>query len=63
MADLARFSDQGQMSDWALDGISHCVAYGIVKGYTDGSGRFGPQDNATRCQMAKIIAVAAYLLE
>ena len=62
-ADLTRFSDQGQMSDWALDGISHCVAYGIVKGYTDGSGRFGPQDNATRCQMAKIIAVAAYLLE
>jgi len=43
--------------------VAYCVANKIVGGYTDGSGRFGPQDSAERCQMSKIIAVTAYMLE
>jgi len=39
------------------------VANKIVSGYSDGSDRFGPADTATRCQMSKIIAVTAYMLE
>ena len=35
----------------------------IVGGYTDGSNNFGPADDALRCQMAKIIAVTARMLE
>ena len=61
-ADLSRFSDERRIAGWAREGVAHCVANGIVSGYSDGSGRFGPQDTATRCQMAKIIAVTACLI-
>ena len=62
-ADITSFSDYGKINDWARDGVAYCVANKIVGGYTDGSGRFGPQDSAERCQMSKIIAVTAYMLE
>ena len=62
-ADLSRFSDERRIAGWAREGVAHCVANGIVSGYSDGSNRFGPQDTATRCQMAKIIAVTAILFE
>ena len=60
---VSGFSDGLQISPYARSGVSFCVANGIVGGYTDGSGRFDPQGKATRCQMAKIIAVTAYMLE
>ena len=62
-ADITAFSDYAKISDWARAGVAYCVANKIVGGYTDGSGRFGPQDSAERCQMSKIIAVTAYMLE
>ena len=62
-ADIKSFSDYAKISEWARDGVAYCVANKIVGGYTDGSGRFGPQDSAERCQMSKIIAVTAYMLE
>ena len=60
---LSRFSDQAQISPWAAEGVAHCAVYGIVSGYADGTGRFGPQDTGTRAQLAKIVAVTAYMLE
>jgi len=62
-ADIMSFSDYARISDWARDGVAYCVANNIVGGYTDGSHRFGPQDSAERCQMSKIIAVTAYMLD
>ena len=60
--DISVFSDVAKIAEWACDGVSHCVACGIVSGYSDGSNRFGPQDTATRCQMGKIIAVTDHML-
>ena len=57
------FSDYYRINDWAREGVAYCVANKIVSGYSDGSDRFGPADTATRCQMSKIIAVTAYMLE
>ena len=62
-AGITSFSDYANIGDWARGGVAYCVANKIVGGYTDGSGRFGPQDSAERCQMAKIIAVTARMLE
>ena len=60
-ASLGRFKDSKKVSSWASAGVSYCVARGIISGY--GSGNFGPQDNATRAQTAKMIAVAGRLAE
>ena len=61
-ADITAFADYAEIGDWARGGVAYCVANKIVGGYTDGSNCFGPQDSAERCQMAKIIAVTAYML-
>lgn len=60
--DLSRFPDQGSVSDWAREGVAFCAAKAVVSGYSH-NGNFGPQDGATRCQMSKIIAVTARMLE
>ena len=57
-ADIAGYSDFGRISEWARSGVSYCKAKGVMSGY-GGSGAFGPQEQATRAQMSKIIAVAA----
>ena len=62
-ADITEFTDYAKINEWARDGVAYCVANNIVGGYTDGSHRFGPQDSAERCQMSKIIAVTAYMLD
>ena len=62
-ADITSFSDYSAIAPWAREGVAYCVANSIVSGYSDGSHRFGPADKATRCQMAKIIAVTARMLE
>lgn len=58
--DVSAFPDGNLVSDWALKGVAFCSAHGIVTGYSD-SGRFDPAGSATRCQMAKIIALASQL--
>ena len=60
--DLSRFPDQGQVNSWAREGVAFCVANGVVSGYTH-NGCFGLQDGASRCQMSKIIAVTARMIE
>ena len=61
--DVSNFSDALAISGFAKEGVAFCVANKVVGGYTDGSGRFDPQGNATRCQGAKIFAVTARLVK
>lgn len=61
-ADISGFSDFGRISDWARAEVAFCVACDIVSGMGD-TGAFAPRESATRCQMAKIIAVTARLTE
>lgn len=57
-ADIAGYGDYAKIGTWARSGVSYCLSKGIMSGYA-GSNTFGPQDLATRAQMAKIIAVTA----
>lgn len=59
-ADITGFVDYDLISGWARPHAAFCVASDIVSGMGD-TGAFAPQDGATRCQMAKIIAVTARL--
>ena len=61
-ANLAAFSDQGSISSFARGGVSYCLARGIMSG-VGGSKAFDPAGKATRCQMAKIVAVAARMCD
>ena len=58
--DVSNFKDADSISNWAHGGVAYCNANGIMTGIGD-SGMFDPQTIATRCQMAKIIAVTDYL--
>ena len=60
--DVSRFKDAGKIAEWAKEGVAFCAANAIVSGIGD-TGNFQPQGNATRCQMSKIIAVTARMLE
>lgn len=53
------YKDGSSISSWAAAGVQYCSAVGIMAGYGT-SGVFGPQDNATRCQVGKIVAVAVH---
>ncbi len=46
------FKDKVNISSWAYEGISFCVANNIVGGYPDGT--FLPKATATRAEVAKI---------
>ena len=48
------FTDQGNISYWAVDAVSAVQAAGIVTGRPDG--RFDPQATATRAEVATIFA-------
>ncbi len=52
--DLSKITDAGTISEYAKPAVGWAVANGIVAGFPDGS--FQPQGNATREQMAAIIA-------
>jgi len=60
--DVSMFRDGDSVSSWARDGVSFCYAHEIVSGIGD-TGNFAPADVALRCQMAKIIAATARMLE
>lgn len=49
------FSDV-KSTDWSYGYVETLVSYGIVSGY--GNGKFGPMDNVTREQVAKIVSLA-----
>ena len=47
------FTDEGQISGYAVDSVKVMQQCGVIGGYADGT--FGPQQNATRAEAAKII--------
>ena len=53
-ADLSRITDADTISDYAKPAVAWAVSNGIVSGFPDGS--FQPKGNATRAQMAAIMA-------
>ena len=61
-SDVTRFPDGDKIATWAREAAAFCAANGIITGKGD-TGAFDPQGDATRCQMAKIIAVTARMLE
>ena len=56
------FYDWGEVHTWARTGVTFCSAKGIVSG-VGSTGLFMPGGKASRCQMAKIIAVTAHLFD
>lgn len=52
-ADLARFTDAAQVSDWAVGNMQWAVGTGLISGRGDGS--LAPQDNTTRAEAAAIL--------
>ena len=61
-ADVSRFPDGGAISSWAREAAAFCAVNGIITGKGD-TGAFDPAGLASRCQMAKVIAVTASLEE
>ena len=59
-ASLDTFTDSSSMSAFAKPGIQYCVANSIMGGYS-GTHLFGPGDQATRSQMAKVMAMVISL--
>ena len=54
--DVSGFDDGGSISPYAHHGVAYCNANGVMTGI-GGTKTFAPQAIATRCQMAKVIAV------
>ena len=52
MADLDKFPDAGSVSGWAKD----VVAWGVSKGIIGNGGTLNPQGQATRAEVAAMIA-------
>ena len=48
------YADAGSISAWAVDEVALCTALGLVQG--DAQGRFRPQSNLTRAQIAAILS-------
>ena len=59
-SDVSMFKDHERISGFAKAGIAYCCAKGIMTGIGD-TGLFRPQGYATRCQMAKVIAMTDLL--
>lgn len=51
--DLSGFTDAGNVSPWALDAMRWAVGSGIMGGFGDGI--LGPQETATRAQVAAML--------
>lgn len=51
-ARLAGFTDAGEVSGWAQQGVAWAVAAGLMEGY---DGRLAPQDDATRAEVAALM--------
>ena len=51
------YSDAGQISSWAVEGVKFCTTKGLLNGYSNGS--FGPAKTATRAEVAVITSKAA----
>lgn len=52
-ADLSRYSDAGEISDWASQALAWGVEHGLITGLTDTT--LAPKSGATRAQLAAIL--------
>ena len=52
-SEIHEFTDSADISGYAVEAVSALYNMGIISGYTDGS--FGPKDNATRAEAAKML--------
>lgn len=57
-ADLSRFRDSGSVADWAREGMRFAAGHGLYQG-TDG--KLNPKDNASRAQVAEMLACLAFV--
>ena len=53
-ADLARFSDSGRISDWALPAVRWAIGAGLIEGRGGGM-MIAPAETATRAEIAAIL--------
>jgi hypothetical protein len=51
---LKRFTDAGDIADWAARDAAMLAQNGVYHGYPDG--RFGPTSNTTRAEVVALIA-------
>jgi len=61
-ASLGGFSDYQDISSFAKEGVRFCLDNSIMSGYS-GTSLFGPGDQATRCQVAKVMAMLVTLTD
>ena len=59
---VATFPDEASISNYAKDAVDQCRVYGLLYGRTD-TGNFDPKANATRAEVAAIIARMSFLLD
>ena len=52
-ADLSGYTDAGEISDWAIEGMRWCVAKGLISGMT--ATTLAPRATATRAECATIL--------
>ncbi|MDD4570139.1 MAG: S-layer homology domain-containing protein, partial [Tepidanaerobacteraceae bacterium] len=53
LEDLKKFKDFAEIATWAQESAALCLREKIISGV--GEGKFAPQDNATRAQVATIL--------
>lgn len=53
-ASLAKYSDAGKTSVWAEEAMAWAIDNGLISGF--GNGKIGPREQATRAQVAQIMA-------
>lgn len=53
-ASLAKYSDAGKTSFWAEEAMAWAIDNGLISGF--GNGKIGPREQATRAQVAQIMA-------
>lgn len=51
--DISRFTDNGDISDWAVDAVKWAVGYGLIEGKP--GNMLDPQGNATRAEFAAML--------
>ena len=52
---LSIYSDSAQIPSWARSAVAYVTEAGLMGAYTDGTGRFGPNDTTTREQIVTIL--------
>ena len=60
--DVTSYPDYKDISEWAHKGVAYCKDKKIMTGNAS-TGYFNPHSNSLRCELSKVIAVTAHMLE